>query len=525
MTVEQANPRIEQLVRFKPKPLVSKWLVLPAFLVLVSPTVINYSPYPLPWDESYYLGRVICTNHAVYDFSLSEVKECLATTHKGPVMGLINLPWGRFGGTYRGIGLAFVSLALFIWILMLTTYLTCLRAGVEAIPLLLAAATIGLSPFLRTSSGAMMTDTLLGWSIALMLMLIPLEYSRPSQGFWPSALRGLLWSIAINVGMLSKVTFLFFLIAVGMSLLVIRSDHSGEKPVQYAFVGCIFGALPTIVIWRYYGMNFMRFAIFAAWSKGANLWSVPGLTPAGYLRRYFAQLGLALIPLIILLLLFIRGMWIEKQLRLARLLPLGIILVYLGIAAKSQNRDPRFGIPIMIALPLCLAWTGVRKESKQTVGAVPVFVALVLGAALALPMVRRPEVAPIQRAGELLQTLSQDQPPQGQRIKVLIATDGPESNINVFLLVDQFRQGALRSANLDTLVYDAMNKLTVDQGLARIDAADYVLFLKPGLAAGPDWSRVYAVAYRAHCEKVGALLDANISPDFDVFRIRKSAIP
>lgn len=526
MTGEPVNATIAQrLTRFKPGSRLTKWLLLFFFLALVSPTVINYSPYPLPWDESYYLGRVICTNHAVYDFSWSQLSECLATTHKGPIMGVVNLAWGRVGGTYRGIGLAFVGLALFIWVLVLLTYLTCLRAGIPPIPLLLAAATIGLNPFLRASSGAMMTDTLLGWSIALALMLIPLEYSWPSRGFWPSIQRGLLWSVAVNVGMLSKVTFLFFLICVGMALLVIRTDHSGEKPVRYAFAGCILGTLPAMIIWRYYGMNFMRFAIFAAWSGGAHLWDIPGMTAAGYLRRYFSQLGLALIPLLILFALFLRGMWVEKQMRLARLLPLAFILMYLGIAARSQNRDPRFTIPVMIALPLCLAWTGTGKDSLKSVGAVPILAALFVGMLFALPMANRPQVAPIRRAGQLLETLSQQHTASRQSTKIVIATDGPEFNINTFLLAEQLRGDTGRPADLDTLVYDAINKHTVADGLQRIDAADYVLFLKPGLTPGPDWSRVYAPEYRVHCEKVGTLLDAKTSPDLDLFQIPKPTVP
>src|SRR5260370_38524122 len=129
MTGERSlHPMIARLLSgLKPETDVTQWILLFAFLGLVSPTVINYHPYPLPWDESYYLGRIICTNHAVYDFSLSRLSECLATTHKGPIMGLVNLPWGRVGGTEWGIGLAFVGLALFIWILAIATCVTCLR--------------------------------------------------------------------------------------------------------------------------------------------------------------------------------------------------------------------------------------------------------------------------------------------------------------------------------------------------------------------------------------------------------------
>jgi len=248
------------------------------------------------------------------------------------------------------------------------------------------------------------------------------------------------------------------------------------------------------------------------------------MTAAGYLQRYFSQLGFALIPLVLLLVLFIRGIAIEKQMRLARLLPIGIILIYLGIAARSQNRDPRFTIPVMIAMPLCLAWTSVRKDSKLTVGAAPVFAALLLGAALAFPMVRRPELVPIQRTRDLLQTLSHDQPTPGKPIKVVIATDGPEFNIDTFLLARQIGRESLESVHLDTLVYDAINKRTLKDGTDRIESADYVLFLRPDHTPGVDWERVWAQNYRSDAEKAGTLLHPTTSPDMDVFKIRNPEV-
>jgi hypothetical protein len=323
--------------------------------------------------------------------------------------------------------------------------------------------------------------------------------------------------------MLSKVTFLFFLIVVGMALLIIRTDHSGEKSVRVALAGFLVGSLPTIIIWRFYGMNFMRFAMFAAWSGASNLWQVPDMTPVGYLHRYFGQLGPAIIPLLILIALFVRGFVMEKQLRLARLLPITITLIYLGIAARSQNRDPRFTIPVMIALPLCLAWTSIRKKSTPGVGAAPILASLFIGTLLALPMIGRPQVEPIRRAGELLRKLCQGRPVQGGPVRVVIATDGPESNVNIFQVAEQISLENLAPAHVETIIYDAINKRPPEMGFSSIDAADYVLFLKPNLPQDAEWTRIYAKDYRAHCEKVGTLMDAQTSPDLDVFRIRKAA--
>jgi hypothetical protein len=148
---------------------------------------------------------------------------------------------------------------------------------------------------------------------------------------------------------------------------------------------------------------------------------------------------------------------------------------------------------------------------------------LLLGTLFALPMTKRPKVAPIQRAGELLRTLSQEQPPPGRPVNIAIATDGPDFNFDTFQLAEEIGQDTLPPIELDALVYYALNKRSAEEGLNRIDVSDYVLFLKPALAPGPDWSRVYARDYRAHCERVGALLDAKISPDMDVFKIGKPA--
>src|SRR5262249_7397730 len=123
---------------------------------------------------------------------------------------------------------------------------------------------------------------------------------------------------------------------------------------------------------------------------------------------------------------------------------------------------------------------------------------------------------PIHEAESLLRKLVLEQSSQGHETRVLIATDGPAFNINTLSLARQAGSG-LQSINLDTLVYDALNKRSMEDGLRRIEAADFVLFLKPGLPAGPQWSTVWAEQYRAHCQALGLLLDSHLSAEFDVF--------
>jgi hypothetical protein len=152
----------QYFLKLKPDPIIAAWISLVTFLGLEFRTIINYAPYPLSWDEAYYLHRAVCMNQAVYSLSWSRVTDCLAGTHKGPIVELLGLPWGSVGGTYGGVGLTFVALGLFVWILALLTYLVCIRGGIPVASLLLGAAAIGLTPSLRLTAGAMMTETLLG---------------------------------------------------------------------------------------------------------------------------------------------------------------------------------------------------------------------------------------------------------------------------------------------------------------------------------------------------------------------------
>jgi hypothetical protein len=443
---------------------------------------------------------------------LQRISECLANTAKGPIMDFIILPWGRTGGSYKGIGLAFVGLALLIWLMVIGTYLVCMRCGIPRITLLLAAISICLIPFLKLTAGDLMTDTLLGWTVALALMLIPLEYNCPQTEFLPGVLRGLLWGAVIVVGVLSKVTFGFFVVVIGLTLLVIRWRRSGLKPLFSSLVGCLVAAIPAILIWLAYGRNFVRFAILAAVDL-ARFYSVPGMTSAGYLRRFVSGLGWGLIPLLLLLVLFVLGMLIEKQGRLVRLFPITIILGYLIIASISQNRDSRFTVPAMICLPLCLAWTNSRTGQKYSRPSL-ILSGLLVVTLLSIPMVTRPEIAPIQRTGQLLGTLS-----GGRPTVVVLATDGVLFNIETVELARQLGGEYLRPVLVETLVYLESSGRSLEDALDRIDKADYVLFLKPGNSFGPDWTMTRAKDYRAHCEKVGALMSAQISPDFDVFKI------
>src|SRR5258708_20605416 len=96
-----------------------------------------------------------------------------------------------------------------------------------------------------------------------------------------------------------------------------------------------------------------------------------------------------------------------------------------------------------------------------------------------------------------------------------------KNNIETFQLARQIGGAPLEQVSLDTLVYDAINKRTVEQGYRRMDSDNYVLFLKSGFQPGPVWSRQWESQYRRYAEEHGTLLGSQSSREFDVFEMKK----
>ena len=487
------------------------WAWMFAFLGFVSPGILSYSPYTIMWDEAFYAHRIVCMNREFYSLSLQGMAGCLAGAHKAPIIQLVGLPWGRAGSTEAGIGLAFVGLAFLNFALALLAYRVCVRAGIAPWCLALAGAGIGMAPLVRENGGALMTDVLVAWCAALSVMLIALEFRTRDDGRLSSFFRGGLWATVFTIGSLAKMTFAFFGVASVAILIYARWRRCGRQAVFYTALGGLAFAVPGLMVWVFCGPAMVNFGLLAAFGKIAALYGVPGLTPAGYVWGFFSGLGFALIPMAALLTLFLRGILAER----ARLLPVAVVLGYLLTVAMGQNRDPRYGVAIAVELPLALAWNSLP-SSPSSFDSAHFLGGLLVALLVAIPMVARPRLEPTRHGEELLLALS-----RGRPATLVIATDGPEYNIETLQLARQIGGASLQSAYLDTLVYDAINKRTLENGYERMARANYVLFLKARFPAGPDWSRQWAAQYRTYAEEHGTLLASQSLGEFDVFEMNK----
>jgi hypothetical protein len=485
------------------------WMIL--FLAAIAPGILSYAPFALHWDEAYYAHRVICMSREFQSMSLAGMAGCLAGSHKGPAIELVGLPWGRAGATESGIGLALVGLGFLNYLLALTTFGVAIRAGLTPWSLALAGFCIGLTPNVRVSAGALMTDILVAWCTALTLVLIALEARVPDQRPWPGFVRGGLWGLALMTGSLAKMTFMMFAAATIPILVWLRWRQCGRRALLFTLGGALLFSLPGLLVWALVGPGMVLFGLRFAFGEAAALWSVPGMTAGGYILQFFRDLHFALIPLGVLAVLFLRGILVEK----VRLLPVAIVLVYLAVASLGQNRDPRYTLTLAIGLPMVLSWNGFREAPPMALEARHFLGGALIALLAAVPMVARPILGPVRHAKELLESLS-----RGKPAVIEIATDGPDHNIEIFQLARQIGGADLRPISLDTLVYDAVNKLTVADGYRRISAADYVLFLKPQYAAGPAWSRQWEPQYRAYISGHTTQMP-QASAEFEVFKVEK----
>ena len=307
-----------------------------------------------------------------------------------------------------------------------------------------------------------MTDMLVGWATALSLAFIPLEYVEPQKAPRASVLRVLLWGFALTVGALSKVTFLAFFGPIGLVLLWLRWRRSGPRPLAWALAGAFVAFLPALSIWVLFGRTFLDFAIKGAFGAYGDPYRVPGMTLAKFVADYFVALGLALVPLAVLLILFVRSLLSQRTGWAWRLAPVGLVLMYLGLSAQTGLQETRYLLPVM------------GGQVGRHPGSVAFLITALVGFYLAVPMVAKPMLTPVRHAGELMERLT-----HGAPMQIMVALDGPEYNHDVFQLARHTAYKRFQPVIADTLAYDEIKKLSLAQSLDRAARADFLLFLKP----------------------------------------------
>jgi hypothetical protein len=480
-------------------------------LVFASHSIVVASATWRPaWDELNYLHRAVCVDRTLLAGDWAGTHECMLLLFKSPVLMLLLLPVGQIGDNVDLIRMAPVMLAVFNFCAVLGIALLTWRLRVPLAVVLVAAIAIASNPLTHVVAGALLIDTFLGFVVTIAVLLFAFEASSNATSWRSAALRGALWGLVGTVGVLSKITFGYFVVLLFMPMVGIVWYREGFRPALIRVIGCAVVSIPGLIIFALYANQYFAHALKSSVGSFAELYS-DHLTLKAFIALQLTGTGFGGVILLVMAAAAIVTTVRRRVLDWTALYLLLVLLGYLWVSANTVSRDARYLLPFWLALPWCLAFVLRAPDGSGPQGA-PVrdfALAGLVGVFLALPSIKNYDLSGVELSINALRTIPTDRP-----VRVLTATDTGDFNIESVLLAYQLDRRRFPAGLLiDTLVYDGVNGRTLDQSMARLRSADIILFrypLDPKTAA--LWSNEHHEAFLRVAQAEGREL-AVIGPD------------
>ncbi len=503
----------------------SRWtsvLILLACLGLAWPVVVAPAPWPVGWDDAFYLHRAACVTHALFQPALMGFNDCLSLMVKAPLMAWLAWPWGPQAATASGIGLPFVSLAVVTFGVVIALAEVMLWLAIPRVLILLVFAGLTVNGLLAVVAGAYEGDTLVSLLVPLLGLMVPLEHRCPHQGsgaglWWPSLGRGLAWGLVIAAGVMAKTSFGYFAALLGPALLYLRISRSGLAAGGVAALAALVVMAPVIAYHLIYWDVIIAHVRDSAMGPLAKYTSY-GLDFFGYFGTLFGRWGWPSAGCVLVL-----AAAIGWGLRTRRFTgnpwwpawPLLVLTGYLIVTALSENHDLRYGLPFLVGLPFALAAlaSAERPETPRT-GSAGLLSVLLVAVLLAVPMTQRPDLRYVREVQAALASLPQDRP-----LNVLMASDDSAINLDTLLLAQQLDLGRFGRMHIETVVYDETYGHSEAEMLARLEHADVMVLLTGLIRKAPEWTNRHAAVFRAHVLAHGAIRVDQPSPLLDLYRL------
>jgi hypothetical protein len=485
-----------------------KWAMV-ALLVAgcLGPTFISYKPIVLSWDDSDYLARAVAASRALWSGDIHGLGSAVVSVHT-PAMTFMGLHWGPMKSLDE-IGRCFFALAALIAVLAAACLYMMLRIGVRPIFLVLASlcVAISLGPYItglhsddlyamHTVATGFMADNLLAWVALAAVLLLPFEARTATASIKSAIVRGALAAAIFSLGVLTKISFFYFLALILPLLLFTRLRNHGIHNILTWLAAFSCCSTPAAVYLLRYGRSAFANAQAASFGGLAVLYHVPVWHFLGGVLRESPGFALELLLLAVasgFVVLKKRPEWSDTRF-LAFLITLG----FLGVVLASPSKLSRYLFPAIVALPFLLAILVSEKKDAIPVSRAGVAAGLLLTilVAAAMPTMHREYRESLKRAELVLA-----QAEQLNAKSIVLATDSPTLNAPLLRLALEFSP---YKPSVGTLAYEAMSQVPIKNDFHAISLADVVVF-QDSQHINPKFTNQRVTEYEAYLRQTGVV--------------------
>jgi hypothetical protein len=502
-----------------------KWLVIAIlFALCIAPTFISYQEYMFRWDDSDYLQRSIVVSQAFWSWDLYKLRSTMVG--KSPAMTLLGLPWGPLV-SWDAAGRCLMTLATVISLLAASCLYMLLRIGVKPFFLILASVCVGVSMGPYPHSGethyiatGFYADNLLAWTALAAILLVPYEARTPCPQLGDAALRGIVWGSIFSLGMLTKFSFLYFVVSIVPVLFLIRLHYGGFRTAFAAVIAFALSSAPTALYFLLFGQSALDYAWASSfgWQTQQYLYN-PLLVYLSDAIRDSPGLTLSLVLMAVALIYLV----IKRRLMqswpdfLALLIMIGFATIVIASPARGLGvvSQFRYVFPAIVALPFLVAILmsgkgGPAPRLSAALASGLVFCGLL---AASVPTLYRASSQSLDRVNAVLAHAA-----QCRAAHIMLATDSPTLNITLLVLAITIAPTS-DTVKAGTLAYNAtMGRVPIDEDFRTIRESDQVVFQDKD-ALNPWWANLRVSEYERYVRQNG-YVPIKVASDVTVYLIR-----
>jgi hypothetical protein len=440
-------------------------------------------------------------------------------------MTLLGLPWGPLA-SWHAAGKCFITLAAVISLLAASSLYLLLRIGVK--PFFLVAASVcvlaSLGPnWAKTNmdwagvnvhlhATAFLADSLLAWTSLAAVLLLPYEAKTHCPSIRDALMRGILWGSILSLGIMTKLSFLYFIVVIVPTLFLIRLHYEGLRSAVVALIAFACWSAPSAIYLVRHGRDAFELAKGSSFGRIGQFYYIPLLPFLGNTIRQSPGLLLSFVltatALIYLVIRRPRILWGTDF--LAVLIMIGFVIVVLA----SPNREIRFAFPAIVALPFLTAILMSGKQQPVPGRSAALAAGLVFCGLLAasVPTRHRATTQSLSRADAVLA-----QAARCNAKRIMLATNSSTLNSDLMhLAIEVSASGA--SVIVRTLTYGTTSGWLIDEDFYRISEQDLVVF-QDGDGFYPPFANDRVSDYERYIRQ-GRYVPIRVGGDLTVYSMR-----